>query len=232
MPIYQDPKVNLLRRYLAANGITQFDTPISFNQGVELQRLQMLFESPDQFKKAVLEWEAEQREQEEDKRKQFLDQLEAERNDRFYNNNKAAEQIALARGKQAQKSNLELAMIKQTYDSMEEKRKLARIQAIEQQKREREENRRANELIQRARPENDWQEERTRRQIYEERLWREREEDFIRRSFGQRPDWRIELAGEFDTKIPQPATTTLPKQEQPDIPMAPDTKKRRIKLRD
>lgn len=217
MPIEQDPKVNLLRDYLATNGITQFDSPISYNQGVELDRLRMLFQSPEQFKKAVLEWEAERKQKEENERKKFLDQLEAERNDRFYNNNKAAEQIALARGKQAQKSNLELAAIKQAYEDMEEERKQARMAALEQQKRKQEENRRADEIIWRARLEGDGQEERTRRPIYAEWM---REEQWLR------PGRIVERRGDM------PVEVKPPKPKEPDIPMAPDTKKRRIKLRD
>lgn len=205
MPTDKDAnKVNLLRNYLAQNGLTGFDSPISYDQGVELQRLQTLLQAPEQFMKAVLEWEAEQKKKEEDERKQFLDQLEAERNERYYSQ-RTAERIALAKGKQAQKSNLELAVIKQNYERIEEQRRKQQIAALKR------------------RIEQEEQEEK------EKRIWR------VRFQEQYRDPEILEWPGQRSNRVPPkniPVEVKPPEPKQPDIPMAPDTRKRRIKLRD
>ena len=171
-------------------------------QGVELEKLRAMYGSPDQFRREVLAWEAEQKKKE---RKTILDKLQDERNEKFYSGEKTAEQITLAKGRQAQKSNLELARIKQQFDLLEIARKEQRIRALEQQ-REME----RQQIIENRRAEY--------KMPAEPQAARNLDLDFI--------EFYRERLGGGSLPVKQP------KPKEIEIPMAPPSGKRKIKLRD
>lgn len=189
----------LLRRYLEQNGFTSTQDPITMEQGVELEKLRAMYGSPDQFRREVLAWEAEQKKKE---RKTILDKLQDERNEKFYSGEKTAEQITLAKGRQAQKSNLELARIKQQFDLLEIARKEQRIRALAQQR------------------------EMERQQIIENRRaeYKMPAEPQAARNVDFVEFYRERLGGSLPVEQPKP--------KEIEIPMAPPSGKRKIKLRD
>src|SRR3990167_4964524 len=199
-----DNKSTILRRYLEQNNFRSMDDPITMQQCVELERLKALYDSPTDFRREVLKWEAEQKEKTEKERKQVLDKAQAERERRFYSGDTASGQIALAKGKQAQMG-------------IEEQRARERMMALEGNlQTEQKENWRA--AIEQSAI------DAFRQLNMRERIQRETEARY--RSLYD-PE---ALAREYQqvNLSPQPKPT----RKEPDIPMDPPTNKRRIKLRD
>ena len=212
-----DNKSTILRRYLEQNNFRSMDDPITMQQGVELERLKALYDSPTDFRREVLKWEAEQKEKTEKERKQVLDKAQAERERRFYSGDTASGQIALAKGKQAQMGIEELRAIKADFERLKEQRARERMMALEGNlQTEQKENWRA--AIEQSAI------DAFRQLNMRERIQRETEARY--RSLYD-PE---ALAREYQqvNLSPQPKPT----RKEPDIPMAPPTNKRRIKLRD